>query len=471
MDFYHPQSMKLHFTGIGGVGMTALAWLLRDLGWEISGSDLVDFRMRKKLEQKGITVHIGHSVDWLKHTAALIHSSAIPLDHLELNYARLQNIPIYERMEAIRSLLTQKKLVGITGSYGKSTCTTFVASMMQQAKLHPSWLIGADLMDFPPAKYSKDSFLVLECDESKPQFLSLNPFVALITNVGKDHLHEYHYSSDHLAEAFFQFARRVPSTGTIIVCGDDTRLLELKNRINHCKVITCGSDLSMDYSCQKVQTYWKDDAFSTHFDVCYQGGVLFNAQISMPGTKNAIDALMAYASIKAISNEPIQALDASYFLSLPVMDRRMEIKGTYRDCLILDDEGDSPDVIRGGMQILRKLFPEKRIVAIIQPHRFTRLTHLMDDYVDAIHETVDDLVLMPVYAAGESYAPDRADSKLLAEKLKDLRFKGQIFLVNGCMEAVSAVHPYLLQQTVVVTLGPGDVWRVGDELLAILQKI
>ncbi len=460
---------KLHFVGIGGVGMTALAWYLREVGWEISGSDSHDFRMRKKLEEKGIKVYLSHDELLVQDAVALIHTSAVPVSHIEVRMALSMGIPVLERMEAVKVILKDKQLLAVTGSYGKSTATTFLSSMMKQAQCNPDWLIGADMMCYPPAQYVKSSLLVLECDESKPQFLSLDPDALLITNVGKDHLQEYGHSMNNLAKAFEDLALRVPKSGIIVLNGDDPLLLGLSKKIHGKKIVTCGQQKHNDYCFTDIDIHWDGKAFSSAFKLSNaQGFCLGKKRIPMPGWQNIQDAVMAQLITAHYSSSIEEGQDL--YDQLPVMDRRMQVKGTYRDCIVFDDEGDSPEVIRWALQALKKYFPKKKLLCILQPHRFSRLSNLFHEYASVLVEEADDVVLLPVYSAGETELAG-FNSETLARQMITMGFNGRVLLVETHEEAAQKVSQYLNQQASIICLGPGDVWKVGDALSAIISSL
>lgn len=468
MKWFFPEQKKVHCVGIGGVGMSALAWYLNDLGWKVSGSDISDFRMRTRLEEKGIKVYLHHDEKHVRQASMLIYSSAIPDQHPELLQAREMNIPVFERMEAIKDLLKTKKLIGISGSYGKSTTTTFVASMMQNAGLEPNWLIGADLLKYPPALVSDASYLVLECDESKKHFLSLQPFVAIISNVGKDHLQEYHGSMKELADTLMSFASKVPEEGLIVINGDDPLLFRFKDYIKDRKIITCGSTLLSDYRFSELQPRWEGQHYSTRFTLHDPSNEARKVQIPMPGWQNVLDAVMAWAATSYLC--PTAKLDDLFFSQLPSLDRRLEFKGSYQQTLVFDDEGDSPDVIRLALQTLRNYFPDKALIPIIQPHRYSRLSFLFDDYAKVLSEEADGILLMPVYSAGET-GTQGLTSEDLAHKIISLGFAGSLYLAENHQDAIKKASSGIGEKKIFVTLGPGDVWRVADGLSVILSSL
>lgn len=467
MSLMNQTGKRTHLVGIGGVGMTALAWYLADAGWIVSGSDCQDFRMRKTLQARGITVQVRHDPAFSDHIDLLIYSSAIPQDHPELSRARQNHIPLLERMEAIHQILQTKKLVGITGSYGKSTTTTYVSSMMYQAGMNPDWLIGADLLAYPPARYADSSWMVLECDESKSKFLALKPENLLISNVGKDHLQEYDHSMQKLAEAFACLSEQVPAEGCVIINGEDELLVSsIKNPRCKAPIITCGFSKNSDFYLSELNTEWNGKSFSTSFVVTSPEGKQLQAQIPMPGWQNALDALMAYALIFFHTKK---LPDSQLFSSLPVMDRRMEVKVCYKKFMVLDDEGDSPDVIAWALKAVRKYFPERKIVSVVQAHRFSRLKNLFQEYAQVLSQGSSDIILLPVYSAGE-LPLDGVNSESLAKKILEAGFLGSIYLAKDHQDAVSKLLSELDNDTLAITLGPGDVWRVGDLLSDYVKK-
>ncbi len=468
MKWFFPEQKKVHCIGIGGVGMSALAWYLNDLGWKVSGSDINDFRMRKRLEKKGIKVYLYHDEKHVRQSSMVIYSSAIPEHHSEIMRARTMKIPVFERMEAIKDLLESKKLIGVSGSYGKSTTTTFVSSMMRNAGLEPNWLIGADLLEYPPAFVSKAPWLVLECDESKKHFLALHPFVAIISNVGQDHLQEYHGSMNELANTLMEFASRVPKEGLIVLNGDDPLLFKFKDYIKDRNIITCGTTLLSDIRFSELQPFWDGSHFSTRFTLIDSTQTPRKVQIPMPGWQNALDAVMAWTATSYLS--PEQSLDVSLFNQLPSLDRRLEHKGSFKKTLLFDDEGDSPEVIRLALQTLRSYFPERALVPIVQPHRYSRLSFLFEEYAKVLLEESSDIILMPVYSAGEK-SQNELKSEDLAQKILSMGFAGSLYQADDHQDAIKRASMDMGKEKIFVTLGPGDVWRVADGLSEIISSL
>ncbi|HOI24940.1 MAG TPA: Mur ligase family protein [Caldisericia bacterium] len=461
MNLLEANGKAVHLVGIGGVGMTALAWYLNDLGWIVSGSDAQNFRMRALLEARGVKVQVPPDPIFLCQTDLLIYSSAIPQEHPELTKARQNHVPLLERMEAIHLILNKKRLVGITGSYGKSTTTTFVSSMMHRSGMEPDWLIGADLLSYPPARCANSPWMVLECDESKSKFLDLCPENLLICNVGRDHLQEYDHSMQKLADAFARLSMQVPPKGCIVLNGDDELLAStIQKQSCRATVITCGFKQECDFSLSQIQTEWTGKSFITRFELTSPEGKKIQACIPMPGWQNALDALMAYALIYFHSNK---LPDVDLFSCLPVMDRRMEVKVNYKQFLLLDDEGDSPDVIEWALKAVRNYFPTKKIISVVQAHRYTRLKNLYQEYARVLSQCSSDIILLPVYAAGE-VPLEGVNADNLAKQIMGLGFKGSIHLAENHSDAVSILQSELDKDSLAITLGPGDVWKVGDLL-------
>lgn len=454
---------KIFCTGIGGVGMSSLALYLLEAGYQVAGSDLSDFRIRKLLESKGIKVFLNHHEKNIEDTDLLIFSTAIPMDNPEIIKAKRHNIPCINRIEALQKFLSNQKIIAVTGSYGKSTTTTFTASLMQYAGLNPSWLIGADMFSFPPALYSTNShWTVLETDESKPVFLNFDPYSAIMTNIGIDHLPSYNNSQELLIQEIFKFLKRKNCSTKVVLHGDDLNSFPLIQELKKSDdVILCGFGDENDYQIKDIHTNFSQGVFKTTFSIRCPDGKTFFSYIPMPGEKNVIDATLALGmtvQLGASRDECIHGLKI-----LPCMDRRFEICRFSDSTIIVDDEGDSPEVIQSVLKNAKKWFPQKKLLAILQPHRFSRLQSLFDDYVKTMSTLPDEIILLPVFSAGEK-AIDGINSEKLRERIVLSNFPTDKIQCCTIEETLEYLKTKINENYLMITLGPGDVWKVAKNL-------
>ena len=452
---------QVHLIGIGGVGMTPLALLLKEYGYDISGSDISDFRLCNFLQSKGIKIYLNHSASNVPSDSTVIYSSAISENNIEIQTAKKANCTTISRIEALKLITSDKRLISITGSYGKSTTTAFISSLLKEVNVNPSWIIGADLFSFLPSGIGSSDIFVLECDESRAEFLDFDPYFIILTNIGKDHLSNYCNSQEMLFSVLFSYVERINNTGAIFINIDDSLSEKFTSLLNDKHLITCGSSDNADYCFNITSSTFNGVNFETEFSITKKNCKTFITSINMPGKENVLDAVFAYAVALELGCREEIARKA--IKNLPILDRRLEIKSVNEKSIVIDDEGDSPDVIKSALMKLKEYFPKKKILSIIQPHRYSRLKNLFNEYVDTLSNFSDDIIITPVYSAGEN-KDSFYDSISLYEAIKDYNFKGGLFNAINNTETVNISKKYLNKDYVIITLGPGDIWRVADEI-------
>jgi UDP-N-acetylmuramate--alanine ligase len=453
---------KIHLIGIGGVGMTPIALLLNEYGFDISGSDISDFRLKDNLISKGINVIIGHSEVNISDNSTVIYSTAVSENNIELITAKKCNNQTLSRIEALKEITSNDRIISITGSYGKSTTTAFVSSILEYVKYDPSWIIGADLLRYPPSKNGKSDLFVLESDESRPDFLDFNPHMIILTNIGKDHLSNYCNSQEMLFSVLLSFLERIDSTGAVFINLDDNLSEKFTDLVNVKNLITCGSSLNADYRFNITSSKFNGKNFVTEFSITKKNENPFFTFINMPGKENVLDAVFAYAV--AVELGCSKKISQKAIKNLPILDRRFEVKKVNEKSIIIDDEGDSPDVIKNSLKKIKFYFENKKALVVIQPHRYSRLKNLFKEYIDVLSEYSDDLIITPVYSAGEEKI-DGINSESLYNAILKKDFKGKIYNTLNFEEAIDKCKLYIEKDYVIITLGPGDVWRIADELI------
>jgi UDP-N-acetylmuramate--alanine ligase len=453
---------KIFLTGIGGVGMSSLALYLLGAGFQVNGSDVADFRLRKLLESKGIAVYLSHHEDNIMGSDLLIYSTAVPKNNPEIAKAIELGIPQINRIQALQQFLNKQQIIAITGSYGKSTTTTFTASLMNQAGLSPSWLIGADLFSFPPAKYNKSRWTVLETDESRPEFLDFTPYSVIITNVGKDHLTNYNNSQENLTRELLDFLSKKNNQTKAVLCGDDIASIALiKPFQQKSEVLLCGLGKNNDYQITNIHTSFLTNSFQTSFTLKCPDGISFECQIPMPGEKNVIDATLALAMTLQVGGNRDVCIDG--LSKLPCMDRRFKIVHYSDHSIVVDDEGDSPEVIRTVLQNAKDWFPQKKLIAVLQPHRYSRLQNLFTEYVSVMSSFPDEIILLPVYSAGEEEIVE-VNSQKLMDSILSRGFSEKNAQLLSMKDTITCLRSKLDKNYLIITLGPGDIWKVAEKL-------
>ena len=455
--FFKPQ--HLHFTGIGGIGMSGIAEVLLNLGYKISGSDLKLSPTTDRLAQLGATVYEGHAAEHVGSAKALVVSSAVRSDNPELLEARQRGIPIIPRGELLAELMRLKYGIAIAGSHGKTTTTSFTAAVLSRGGLDPTVVVGGKvgLMGGSNARVGRSDFLVVESDESDGSFLKLSPILAVITNIDREHLDHY-ADIDEIREAFREFINKVPFYGAAIVCLDDENVQQILPSINR-RVITYGRSSQADLRITESVS----GHFESRFRVQVRGRDLGEFHLRIAGPHNVLNATAALGiGIELdVKLEEIREALASF----TGVDRRFQTRGVERGITVIDDYGHHPTEIRATLTAAR-LCHFQRIHAIFQPHRYTRTQALMDEFARSFHQA-DSVYLMDIYAASETPI-EGVSGELLATRMRD--FGHRCVEYCGTMDrAVEAVLSNVRDGDVVLTLGAGNVWQAGEKILERLR--
>ncbi len=454
------QVKRWHFVGIGGAGMSAIARLLLELGYEVSGSDLKESRFTRCLEELGAQVQIGHSPENLSQAEAVVYSSAIPQGNVEMKEAKSRGLPFLSRAQMLALLSRDKKTVAVSGTHGKTTTTSMVATVLEKGGLEPSYVIGGDLNEVGTnAKAGKGDYFVVEADESDGSFLQLNPFVGIVTNVEAEHL-DYYGTYEKVKEGFRNFAEKVSEKGFVVACADQPEAVEVASSSN--RVITYGFKEKVDWQGLNV----KLDKFSSKFQVDQKGRKLNkDFHLSVPGLHNVQNALAAIA-VGIELGIPIDEI-AEALASFKGVARRFQLKGELGDVTLVDDYAHHPSEVVATLESARS-GDWPRIVCVFQPHRYTRTKFLGRDFGSCFQQA-DWLILTEVYPAGEEPIPGVSGKLVLDAVLESTPHSRVAFLPT-----LSEVKDFLLSLVrkgdLVLTLGAGDVTFLGDELLRSLKE-
>jgi len=450
---------KIHFVGIGGAGMGGIAEVLLNEGYQISGSDIGENQVVQRLSKLGAEITIGHASENIKGASVIVVSTAINQKNPELVAAKEQRIPIVRRAEMLAELMRFRHGIAIAGTHGKTTTTSLIASIFAQGQLDPTFVIGGLLNSAGTnARLGSSRYLVAEADESDASFLHLQPMVSVITNIDADHMETYQGSFEKLKDTYIEFLHNLPFYGLAVVCIDNPVVRELLPRISR-QVITYGFSEDADVRA----TNYQQDASVSYFTVEVDGQPPLDMSVNLPGQHNVLNALagVAVAKDEGIDDDAIcQAL--SEFAGI---GRRFEqladLSTNAGNMVLVDDYGHHPSEVKATILAMRTGWPEKRLVMVFQPHRYSRTRDLYEDFVEVLSE-VDCLFLLDVYAAGEALI-DTADSKSLA---RSIRQRGQIepVYVSDVEKLPQLLATQLQDNDMVITQGAGSIGTVARNI-------
>ncbi len=449
---------KIHFIGIGGISMSGIASILLDLGFEVSGSDLKDSSLLRDLQKKGARVFIGHDARNLEQPDEVVVTAAIPSTNVELIKARELGIPIVKRAQMIARLMQYKKGIAIAGTHGKTTTTSIVSLLLNKAGLDPTVLIGGELNDIGGnAKLGQGEYLVTEADESDGSFLYFEPLVSVVTNIEPDHM-DFYGTEDNLKETFVKFLNKVPDNGAKIVCWDDSVVRSLVNP-EDANLVTYGSRDDCMIQMKDVKFYQEH----TEVEVYYKGQRQGKMILSVPGIHNVYNSLAALG-VGFYLGYSFEEL-AQYIIQFAGVQRRFEKKGFVNDVLVVDDYAHHPTEIKMALKAARQR-GSNRVIAIFQPHRYSRTLHLKDEFSKSFSDA-DMIVMTGIYSAGEKPI-EGVDGRELAEMTAEYEKRSVKYFTD--LEGIAAYLADIVEPgDLVMTIGAGNVYEVGEELVKILS--
>lgn len=441
--------------------MSGIAELLLNLGYRVSGSDLATSDITKNLEKLGGVIHQGHDAACIEGAEVVVTSTAVRKDNPEVVAAREAGIPVIPRAEMLAELMRLKKFgIGIAGSHGKTSTTSLVGAILAEANLDPTVVIGGKVNSLGTnAKLGEGEFLVAEADESDGSFLHLSPVVEVVTNIDLEHL-DYYKNIEEIKDVFLQFINKIPFYGVAILCLDNDNIAQLLPEIKK-RVITYGLTAQADIHTRKIEKL----GFGCCFDVCSGREVLGEITLQFPGTHNVYNALAAVAV--GLELEIDFATIAAGLFKFTGVQRRLQLKGEVVGITVVDDYGHHPTEIKATLSALKDAWPDRRLVVLFQPHRYTRTQALFKEFSTAFH-AADVLFLAEIYPASEQPI-EGVDSASLASAIKE-RGQREVYLTGTVNDLAKAALPVLNEGDVVVTLGAGNVYQAGEELLRLLVK-
>ncbi|AHF04874.1 UDP-N-acetylmuramate--alanine ligase [Marichromatium purpuratum 984] len=457
---------RLHFIGIGGAGMSGIAELMANLGYEVSGSDLRESEVTRRLAGLGVEIHVGHRAEQVADVDAVVVSTAIDEDNPEIRAARAARIPIVRRAEMLAELMRFYYGVAVAGTHGKTTTTSLVASILAEGGLDPTFVIGGRLNSAGAnAKLGTTKYLVAEADESDASFLYLQPMVSIVTNIDADHMHTYGNDFSRLRSTFVEFLHHLPFYGLAVLCIDDPVVRELVSTIPR-PVRTYGTHPEADVRASALRQCGMRTSFRVESDAL--DGPL-ELTLNLPGRHNVLNALAAITvALELGVEEQAVARALSRFEGVGRRFVSHELRDAWgRDLLVVDDYGHHPRELAATLEAARAGWPGRRLVLVFQPHRYSRTQEQFDDFV-AVLSGVDALVLCEVYPAGEQPIPG-ADGRALSRAIRTRGECDPVFVEGP--DAVSELLPNLLEDgDIVLVAGAGDIGRLAARLPQLLEQ-
>ncbi len=458
---------RIHFVGIGGIGMSGIAEVLLNLSYEISGSDIQQNTVTKRLQEQGATIVVGHDAENIKGCDVVVTSSAVNQTNPEVIAAIENRIPVVPRAEMLAELMRFRYGIAVAGTHGKTTTTSLIATVLAEGKLDPTFVIGGKLNSAGSnARLGDSHYLVAEADESDASFMHLQPMMAIVTNIDADHMETYDGDFEVLQQTFLEFLHHLPFYGLAIVCLDDPVVSNLLTKITR-PVLTYGIHSEADVRAVNIKQIESRTTFTV---TSKNSDKTLDITLNMPGEHNVLNTLAAIAVAREldVDDKDIKAA----FEKFAGIGRRFQINGEIKTSkgaiLHIDDYGHHPSEVSATIDAIRKGWPDNRLVVVFQPHRYTRTRDLFEDFAKVL-SNVDVLILLEVYAAGEAPIPG-ADGRSLA---RAIRTRGQVdpVFVEDISELAASVNNVVKDGDVLVTLGAGNVGLAAAKLEAELLSL
>lgn len=449
----------IHFVGIGGIGMSGIAEVLHNLGYEITGSDIRESETTKRLKSLGIRIFVGHDKKNVDNAHVVVISSAVSKDNPEVLEAKKRSIPVIPRAEMLAELGRLKYGILVAGAHGKTTTTSLIATILGDSGLDPTVVIGGKLKSMGSnAKLGQGEYIVAEADESDGSFLKLSPTIAVITNIDKEHL-DYFKDLENLKLAFLSFINKIPFYGISVLCIENEHIRDIVSLVER-RFITYGFSERADVYAKDI----KNSGIRMNYEVIYKGESLGVFDIPIPGRHNVLNTLAAII-VGLELQIPLEKIKSA-LANFSGIQRRFEPKGEYKGIRVFDDYGHHPSEILATLKAAKECFKGNRLIVVFQPHRYTRTKDLINEFALSF-EDADILYLMDIYPAGESPI-EGINSEVLYQRIKDKGFESVIY-VKERDRLVDTLLSEIKKGDVIITLGAGDVYKIGDSLLERLR--
>lgn len=447
------KTQRIHFVGIGGIGMSGIAEVLLNLGYTVSGSDMAQSEVTRRLQHSGAAIFHRHDAANVQGVDVVVMSSAVRPDNAEIVTARQLHIPVIPRAEMLAELMRMKYSVAVAGTHGKTTTTSLIATVLARGEFDPTVVIGGRLNSLNSnAKLGQGEYLVAEADESDGSFLLLSPTVSVVTTIDAEHL-DFYSSLDEIKQTFVEFINKVPFYGCSVLCLDQPNIQNIVPHINK-RMVTYGLMSQADYVAFDVHF----DGLQSQFEVLKGHERLGHFSLNLPGVHNVYNALAAIA-VGIEFDVPLVTI-AKALEEFSGIQRRFELIGECDGVTVVDDYGHHPEEIRHTLHAAKAAWPGRRLVVVFQPHRYTRTRFLQQEFYTAFYEA-DMVVLLDIYAAAEAPIPG-VTSTLLYDGIKEHGHRDVHYLPER-----DQIVPFLQQSVhegdIVMTLGAGDVWKIARE--------
>lgn len=440
--------------------MSGIAEILLCLGYRVSGSDIESSEITRRLKRLGAVVYEGHSETQIDGADVLVASAAISTENPEVAAAERATIPVIPRAEMLAELMRSKYSIAIAGAHGKTSTTSMIANVLDRGGFDPTIVIGGNMKSTTTnARLGKGDFIVVEADESDGSFLKMAPTIAVVTNIDREHL-DYYQDLNSIRSSFLGFLRRIPFYGLAVLCLDNESVRDIIPKLET-RFTTYGINTDADLQAKKIFCRGPKTGFSAYHLGKRLGDVLLN----LPGIHNVYNS-MASMAVGLELDIPFEIIKDA-LETLEGVQRRLEIKGEKKGVIVLDDYGHHPTEIKSTLRAMKGSWPDRRIVVVFQPHRYSRTQALFNDFTGAFNQS-DLLAVLPVYPAGEKKI-EGIDGQSLYESIK-LHGHGNVTYAEGHRAVVAYLIKILKHNDILLTLGAGDVWKVGEMVLAELGK-
>ena len=453
------KKVKIHFIGIGGIGMSGIAELMFDLGYYVQGSDLQLNANTNRLKKRGITIFNGHNRKNINEVSAVVFSSAIKKNNLEILQSEKLSIPLISRADMLGELMKHKKSIAVAGSHGKTTTTSLVGSMFDNANFDPTIVNGGIINSYSKNnRFGKGEWMIVEADESDGSFLRLPHQINIITNIDLEHL-DYYKSEKNLILAFKDFINNLPFYGYSIICTDNINLRKLSKKIKTRKIITYSINQDSDIRVKILKRSSKNSEFSLNFkkEIIKNIKGNYNFKSNLLGDHNILNASAAIIS-SLIANVPMKNIKNSLNTFMGVK-RRFSFLGKIEKASIYDDYAHHPSEIKASYDIAKQI-SQKRIIIIFQPHRYSRTKLLIHDFIKIL-KNIDILYVLDIYSAGEQ--PIRnINSKNLVNKIN--KFNKNAFYLNNNKKISKILKKYYLENNLIIFMGAGSITNIAHSL-------
>ena len=441
---------NIHFIGIGGSGMSGIASILKDLGYKVSGSDINSSKVTDNLKKQDIKISIGHQKDNILSKDVVVISSAIDKKNVEYLYAKELNIPVIKRAEMLSELMRFSYGIAIAGTHGKTTTTSLLSHILNEANYDPTYIIGGKIINSSNAKLGSSDYLIAEADESDASFLHLQPMMSVITNIDKDHLENHGYSFDILKKNFLEFINNLPFYGLCLLNINDINTKSIIGKISR-PFKTFGLNEDADYEAIPIDM---ESMPATYY--YKENDAKYEIKLNMPGKHNILNSLAAIAVARELK-VPIKSIQNS-LSNFPGISRRFEIIGDFKirgkSFMWIDDYGHHPSEMKEVLETITNVWRDRRVMMIFQPHRYTRTAEHFKEFIEILQK-IDNIILMDIYAANETPI-ENINSKTIVKEIKKIN-DNNILLINDQEELIRHINNNIKNNDILLTMGAGNI--------------